>query len=99
MRVPCPAARMAAARALVLGGSAASAVLVRDELTCAVAPQLPRQDSNLDSHIQSVESYHWTTGQRLDAHVALRVPHRSSRVGPNTRSGMANGARRVRRNS
>jgi hypothetical protein len=25
--------------------------------------RLPGQDSNLDSHIQSVESYHWTTRQ------------------------------------
>lgn len=31
----------------------------------AVGPgELPGQDSNLDSHIQSVESYHWTTGHQ-----------------------------------
>ena len=71
IRVPCPAARMTATRAPVLGGSPIS--WCRARAAHVGCTRLPDQDSNLDRRIQSPGSYRWTIGHQR-AQVALRVP-------------------------
>src|ERR1041385_6983788 len=56
---------------------------------------LPGQDSNLDNHIQSVVSYHWTTRQST-RRSRLRVPDGRVRGELKRCAGTSNRARGVR---
>ena len=82
------------------GGSPTSGGVftIRHQCPDLAGTGLPGQDSNLDSHIQSVESYHWTT-----RHSARRVAIKGTRwkrgAEPERSAGAANGPRSERRNA